>query len=167
MSERERLSVVILHVAELGRSVHFYRDLLGIPLESGFNEPEDDPWYGGHHVELSYRDGAYLHFALFPAKSKARATTGVELGFHVDDVTVAHARAIAGSATLLHEPRHEPWGLTARYQDPDGNIVGITSEAFTKGQATSVAEAASDLAGSLDGPKDLSSSPKHMKGYGG
>ena len=39
-------------------------------------------------------------------------------------------------------------------------------EAFTKSQATSVSEAAGDLAGTLDGPKDLSSSSKHMKGYG-
>ncbi|MDD9936872.1 MAG: ribbon-helix-helix domain-containing protein [Myxococcales bacterium] len=39
-------------------------------------------------------------------------------------------------------------------------------EAFTKSEATSVSEAADDLAGSLEGPKDLSSSSKHMKGYG-
>ena len=127
MSNRERLSVMILHVAELGRSLHFYRDLLGIPLEPGFNDPADDPWYGGQHVELSYRDGAYLHFALFPVKADARATTGAELGFHVDDLTVVHERAVAGSAKVLHAPRREPWGLTARYEDPDGNIVGITS----------------------------------------
>ena len=127
MSERERLSVIILHVAELERSLHFYRDLLGIPLEHGFNDPEDDPWYGGPHVELSYRDGAYLHFALFPVKPHGRATTGAELGFHVDDLAVVHERVVAGSARVLHEPRHEPWGLTARYQDPDGNTVAITS----------------------------------------
>ena len=39
-------------------------------------------------------------------------------------------------------------------------------EAFPKSEATSVSEAADDLAGSLEGPKDLSSSSKHMKGYG-
>ncbi len=39
-------------------------------------------------------------------------------------------------------------------------------EAFTRHQARSVAEAASDLAGSLEGPEDLSSSPQHMSGYG-
>lgn len=39
-------------------------------------------------------------------------------------------------------------------------------EAFTKRQVRSVLEAAGDLAGSLDGPKDLSSAFKHMKGYG-
>jgi lactoylglutathione lyase len=127
MSNRERLSVVILHVAELARSLRFYRDLIGVPLEPGVNEPEDDPWYGGHHVELSWRDGAYLHFALFPARAPERTTTGVEFGFASDDVSAVHARMVAAAAPVLHAPRMEPWGLTARYRDPDGNIVGITT----------------------------------------
>ena len=127
MSGRERLSVVILHVADIDRSLRFYRDLLGVALERGVNVPEDDPWYGGHHVELSWREGAYLHFALFPAKSADRTTVGAELGFHVDEARSVHERMTAGSATVLHEPRLEPWGLTARYRDPDGNIVGVTS----------------------------------------
>jgi lactoylglutathione lyase len=127
MSERERLSVVILHVGDIDLSLRFYRDLLGVPLEHGVNVPEDDPWYGGHHVELSWREGAYFHLALFPAKSPDRMTVGAEVGFHVDDVRSVHERMTAGSATVLHEPRLEPWGLTARYRDPDGNIVGVTS----------------------------------------
>jgi hypothetical protein len=27
---------------------------------------------------------------------------------------------------VVSEPRREPWGKTARYLDPDGNIVSIT-----------------------------------------
>jgi catechol 2,3-dioxygenase-like lactoylglutathione lyase family enzyme len=101
MSDRERLSIVIMHAADIERSLRFYRDLLGVPLERGVNVPEDDPWYGGHHVELSWREGAYLHFALFPAKSADRTTVGAELGFHVDDVRFVHERMTAGSATVL------------------------------------------------------------------
>jgi catechol 2,3-dioxygenase-like lactoylglutathione lyase family enzyme len=127
MSERERLGVVILHVTDIERSLRFYRELLGVMLERGLNVPEDDPWYGGHHVELSWREGAYLHFAIFAAKSPDRATVGAELGFHVEDARAVHERMTAGHATVLHEPRPEPWGLTARYRDPDGNIVGVTS----------------------------------------
>jgi lactoylglutathione lyase len=127
MSHHERLIVVILHVSELERSLRFYRDLLGVPLEPGVNTPEDDPWYGGHHAELSWRDGAYLHFSLFPARSPERKTTGAELGFMMDDVRMVHQRMTTAGVSALHEPRTEPWGLTARYADPDGNIVGVTS----------------------------------------
>ena len=55
MAEHDRLIVVILCASDLEASLRFYRDTLGIPLEAGFNVPETDPWYGGHHVELSYR----------------------------------------------------------------------------------------------------------------
>lgn len=127
-NERERLIVVILRVSDLAASLHFYRDVLGIPLEAGFNTPEDDRWYGGHHVELSYREGAYLHFALFPARPpELPATSTAEIGFRVADVAALHAAAVAAGVRVLHPPRQEPWGLTARYADPDGNIVGVTS----------------------------------------
>jgi lactoylglutathione lyase len=127
VNERERLTVIILHVADLEVSLRFYRELIGVPLELGLNEPADDPWIGGHHAELSWRAGAYLHFALFAARPGQRTTAGAEIGLHVEDVLVIHRRMVAGAATVLHEPRREPWGLTARYRDPDGNIVGITS----------------------------------------
>lgn len=127
MRDAERLIVAILHVADLQRSVRFYRDLLGLPLEPGRNEPESDPWFGGHHAEISWREGSYLHFALFPSRPPHhRVTTGVELGFSVDDVPAIHERLVRSGAEVLHEPRPEPWGLTARYLDPDGNVVGIT-----------------------------------------
>ncbi|RIL05380.1 MAG: hypothetical protein DCC71_10625 [Proteobacteria bacterium] len=128
MSDRERLIVVILRASDLAASLRFYRDALGVPLEPGLNEPESDPWIGGRHVELSYRDGAYLHFALFPARPPDfPATTSAELGFRVPDARALHERAVAAGVRVLHPPREEPWGITARYADPDGNVVGITS----------------------------------------
>ena len=128
MADAERLIVVILRVSDLEASLRFYRDVLGIPLEPGFNTPESDPCYGGHHVELSYREGAYLHFALFPARPpQFPPTSSAELGFVVADAGALHEKVAASGASVLHGPRSEPWGLTARYLDPDGNIVSITS----------------------------------------
>ena len=39
-------------------------------------------------------------------------------------------------------------------------------EAFARGPRRSVTAAAGDLVGSLEGPRDLSTSKKHMAGYG-
>lgn len=123
-----RLIVVILHVSNLERSLHFYRESVGLPLEPGFNEPEGDLWYGGHHAELSWREGAYLHFALFPTRPPIRrVTSGAEIGLLVDSLPEIHERLVEAGAEVLHEPRTEPWGVTARYLDPDGNVVGITA----------------------------------------
>ncbi len=129
MADTGRLAVVILQVSDLEKSVQFYRDLVGIPLEPGFNDPEDDPWYGGHHAEFSWREGAYLHFALFPARSpQRRVASSTEVGFLLDDLPRIHENLVAAGVEVLHAPRPEPWGLTARYVDPDGNTVGITSQ---------------------------------------
>jgi predicted transcriptional regulator len=39
-------------------------------------------------------------------------------------------------------------------------------ESFARGSQRSVTAAAADLVGSLRGPRDLSTSPKHLSGYG-
>ncbi len=90
MSDLGRVIAMILYVSDLERSVQFYRDLLEVPLEPGSNEPEDDPWIGGQHAEISWRDGAYLHFALFPARPPHRITSGVEIGLMVADAAKLH-----------------------------------------------------------------------------
>ena len=62
-----RMIFVALNVADLERSVAFYRDGFGIEFHRDSNQPETDVWYAGHHAAYSWVDGAFLHFALFPA----------------------------------------------------------------------------------------------------
>jgi predicted enzyme related to lactoylglutathione lyase len=51
----------------------------------------------------------------------------VRVGFSVRDLDAAHARIAAAGADVLHPPRRMTWGRLARYRDPDGNIVGVSS----------------------------------------
>ena len=106
-----RVVAVILEVSDLARSTTLYRDGFGINLRSGDNEVHDR-WIGGRHVEISWRDGAYLHFALYPAK--VRPTSGAQITVSVDSIDEAHAQAVRAGARVLHEPRAEPWGRSAR-----------------------------------------------------
>jgi catechol 2,3-dioxygenase-like lactoylglutathione lyase family enzyme len=122
-----RLTFIALNVSSLDRSVSFYRDALGIDLHASHNEPADDPWLGGPHASYSWSDGAYIHFAIFPALPPERPVSrGTEIGFDVPDVQAAHQRALAAGVEVAHAPRAEPWGTTARYRDPDGNLVSVT-----------------------------------------
>ena len=124
-----RLVVVVLHASDLEASAGFYRSIVGIPLTAGGNEPETDLWIGGAHAEVSWYEGAYLHFAVVPARPPERpVSTGVQVGFRVPDLEAVHQRAVAAGVKVLHPPRDEPWGRTARYLDPDGNVVGISGE---------------------------------------
>lgn len=122
-----RIVMFGLQVADMDASLHFYRDFIGIPLRPGANEPAGDPWTGGAHAEYSWTEGGALHLALFPARVGSREpTTQAQVCFTVPNVKALHALRPA-SIKVLHAPRPEPWGLTARYEDPDGNIVAITS----------------------------------------
>jgi lactoylglutathione lyase len=121
-----RLVFIALQVRDLDASTHFYRDVLGVPLSVGDNDALDDRWIGGGHQEHSWREGAYLHFALFPATGERQPSEQTQLGFTVGDLRAAHRRVVAAGVNVLHGPRDEPWGMTARYSDPDRNVVGLT-----------------------------------------
>lgn len=123
MAEGRRLVAVILEVSDLERSVALYRDGFGLDLHPGDNAV-DDRWIGGIHAEISWNEGAYLHFALYPAKGQP--TRGVQISVSVDNIEVAHAAAVRAGARVLHEARDEPWGRSTRYEDFDGNIIELT-----------------------------------------
>ena len=115
-----RLVFVALRVRDVDASARFYRDAFGIDLHEG-QPPEP-------HAEVSWTEGAYLHFALFPTGDES-SMSNTQIGFHVDGVDAAHVRAAAAGANVVYPPRDEPWGRTAAYRDPDGNLVTLTERA--------------------------------------
>ena len=120
-----RLVAVIVEVADLERAARFYADAFGIELHPGDNDADADPWIGGRHAEISWREGAYLHFALYPSRGDG-PTTRAQLSFGVTDIDAAHTRAVGAGAVVLHEPKPQPWGTSARYEDRDGNVIELT-----------------------------------------
>jgi catechol 2,3-dioxygenase-like lactoylglutathione lyase family enzyme len=128
MGDGIRLVTIVLEVADLDRSVALYRDWLGVELHMsdhrGGAHGGEDRWISGPHAAFTWNDGAFLHFALY--ESKGERTTGAQLSFEVADLRSAHAGAAAVGIEVLHGPRDEPWGTSARYRDPDGNIIELT-----------------------------------------
>ena len=123
-----RLTFVALSVSDLPASRRFYRDVVGIPLHDASHDAHlDDPWYGGEHAACTWTDGAFMHFALYPARLPERpVSTGAQIGFHVDRFDEVYDRVVTEGVHVVQTPRDEPWGRTARFLDPDGNIVSIT-----------------------------------------
>ena len=120
-----RVTTLVVEVTDLSASARFYREGLGLDLHVGAdNDAPGDRWISGQHAAISWTDGAFFHFSLY--QSKSDITRAVQIGFSSEDIAAAHAHLVNFGAHVIHPPRPEPWGATARYSDPDGNIVSVT-----------------------------------------
>jgi predicted enzyme related to lactoylglutathione lyase len=126
-SEPNRLVTVVLEVSDLDRSMALYQDGFGLHLHLADHDG-DDRWTSGKHAATSWTGGAFMHFALYAAKDGS-VTTRAQIAFQVDDLDAAHRRATAAGAEVVHEPKAQPWGRSARYRDFDGNIIELTLRA--------------------------------------
>jgi lactoylglutathione lyase len=120
----ERLVTVVLTVSDLDRSAALYRDAFGLDFHLD-DHHGDDPWISGRHAATTWDDGAFLHFALYESKD-GKATSGAQIAFRVEDLEAAYRRALDAAAELIHEPKPQPWGRSARFRDPDGNVIELT-----------------------------------------
>jgi len=127
VSDSDRIVAVVLEVSDLDRSAALYREAFGVALKAPDDHAGDDRWISGRHCATSWTDGAFLHFALYEAKEAP--TTRALIGIAVSDLGAAHTRAVAAGARVLHEPKAQPWGRSARYADPDGNVIELTERA--------------------------------------
>ena len=109
-------SRILLRPADLDRSRHFYRDVLGLAIYREFGSL-DDPgmvfFLGSGFLEISgHSDGAAGH--------------SVMIWLQVRDVDAEHERLVAAGVCILREPVTEPWGLTEMWiEDPDGIQIGL------------------------------------------
>jgi predicted RNase H-like nuclease/predicted enzyme related to lactoylglutathione lyase len=101
-----RLRLLVVRVRDVAASASFYRDAFGVPFEGANASLE------GIELRLATADEA--------------SPPNVELGFVVDELEAAHARAVRAGAAVVGEPRDEAAGRTANYRDPDGNVVTLT-----------------------------------------
>jgi lactoylglutathione lyase len=121
----DRLGYVILFVADLERSVAFYRDVIGVPFRLE----------GDGYVEFATR-GA--RFGLYDRNRLEELTgqgpdlplaPGGEVVFLVGDVDAEAARLRAAGAAILSGPVDRAWGhRTLHVEDPDGFVVELAEE---------------------------------------
>ena len=124
MANTNRLVTAVLTVSELEQAVRLYSEGFGLDLHID-DHAGDDVWTSGRHAAKSWADGEFIHFALYETKDGS-ITSGAQVAFRVDDLDSAHQRAIAAGAEVVHGPKPQPWGRSARYRDDDGNVVELT-----------------------------------------
>ena len=111
--------MVAFRVKDFEASLHFYRDVLGVPLEVDANADYQ-------HAEYSFHD-PYFHFAIFPAQPGAESLRA-HVSFQTASCRETFERAVAVGAVVVTAPRTMPYaggGLSAVLADPDGNHVEL------------------------------------------
>ncbi|MER6033101.1 VOC family protein [Streptomyces sp. NPDC001835] len=124
-----RVALVTLVVDDYDEAIRFYTGALGFRLAEDEPRPDGSRWVV---VEPDARgEGTADHgTGLLLARAKGEEQrarvgdqTGGRVGFflHTDDFARDHARMVAAGVTFLEEPRHEPYGTVAVFQDLYGN----------------------------------------------
>ncbi|MGQ4418093.1 VOC family protein [Streptomyces sp. SAS_269] len=124
-----RVALVTLVVDDYDEAVRFYTDALGFRLVEDEPRPDGSRWVvvePGARGEDATGHGTGLLLARAKGEEqRARVgdQTGGRVGFflHTDDFAREHARMTAAGVTFLEEPRHEPYGTVAVFQDLYGN----------------------------------------------
>ena len=122
----------ILAVADVERSLAFYRDLIGFDVEATY----DDPPYAtlalaGTRLSLAEQghpaeDRPGVAMSAPEDRNKANVVLVVE----VDDARAVHAELEGKGARFLAEPYEPPWGGCRFFcVDPDGYLVEIEQPA--------------------------------------
>ncbi|MFJ3623140.1 VOC family protein [Streptomyces iakyrus] len=119
-----RIALVTLVVDDYDEAIRFYTDALGFRLVEDAPRPDGSRWV----VVEPGTPGTGSGLLLARAKGDVQGArvgnqTGGRVGFflHTDDFARDHARMAAAGVTFLEEPRHEPYGTLAVFQDLYGN----------------------------------------------
>ncbi len=127
---KPRISMITLGVADMGRSVKFYRDGLGFPqLDS---PPE---------VAFFTLNGSWLGLFGREALAKDAAVPAAGEGFNgfsiahnlgsEEEVDAAMAEAVEAGATLVKPPQKVFWGgYSGYFKDPDGHLWELAYNPF-------------------------------------
>ncbi|MBD0709555.1 MULTISPECIES: VOC family protein [unclassified Streptomyces] len=123
------IALVTLVVRDYDEAVAFYTDALGFELVEDTDRGGGRRWVvvrPPHAAGVGGIGNAGLLLARAKNEAEEAAVgnqAGGRVGFflHTEDFTRDHARMTAAGVTFLEEPRHEPYGSVAVFEDLYGN----------------------------------------------
>src|SRR5947209_1506344 len=118
-SSLKAFDTITLQVADLGRSLLFYTNLLGLEFPER-SQKSASAMIGGVRF--------LLHEDFDPTLKGSRRGAGVGLHFSVNDVDALH-RNLQKKGIILEPPQTHPWGREFELKDPDGYEIEFISPA--------------------------------------
>ncbi|MFJ4518107.1 VOC family protein [Streptomyces sp. NPDC088816] len=118
-----RIALITLVVDDYDEAIRFYTGALGFRLAEDAPRPDGSRW-----VVVEPGDGTGTALLLARARTASQqARVGDPAGgrvaffLHTGDFARDHARMRAAGVTFLEEPRQEPYGTVAVFEDLYGN----------------------------------------------
>ncbi len=109
-----KLGAIILLVADMKKSIEFYKDVLGLPLKS-----QSDEW-----TEF-FSNGTALALRAAKDRDKTKTAPTMLTGFMINDLDITVKRLKEKKVKFFKEPREEPFGKHAIFEDPDEHLISI------------------------------------------
>lgn len=119
------IALVTLVVDDYDKALAFYTDALGFDLVEDTDRGDGSRWLVVRPPGAAAGGVSLLLARAGDDAQRARvgAQTGGRVGFflHTEDFARDHARMRAAGVRFLEEPRHEPYGSVAVFEDLYGN----------------------------------------------
>lgn len=117
------IKTVGIYVEEQQKALAFYTEKLGFQLRRSLPMGPHANW-----IEVS-PPGAQSSLVLYP---RSMMTNWAELKpsivFHCSDVAAVCGKLEAAGVRISMRPTPLPWGMFAKFSDPDGNEFGLSSQ---------------------------------------
>lgn len=126
------IALVTLVVRDYDEAIAFYTGSLGFELIEDTDRGDGSRW-----VVVRPHGGAGALLLARAADDAQRASVGAQTGgrvgffLHTDDFARDHARMVAAGVRFLEEPRYEPYGAVAVFEDLYGNRWDLLQPATT------------------------------------
>lgn len=110
-----RVGAIVFFVSVLDRSLAFYRDILGLPVQA----------IDGHDGPFAVAELGGLSLVFIPRPARAGESPVVVFGLEggIDDL--AEALAAQGVEIVVPVSEAPDGGLTLDFLDPDGNLLSL------------------------------------------
>jgi len=117
------IQIVTLFVEDVERAIDFYTKKLGW-LKTNDAPMGDDRWVT---VAPSEEATAFTLSTGTPEGKPAKIGGMSGVIMEVDNVYTTHQKLKQSGVRFADEPREEPWGLWAMFEDSEGNVHGLHS----------------------------------------
>ncbi|MEM8748713.1 MAG: VOC family protein [Pseudomonadota bacterium] len=121
----QRIQFQSLPATDVTRAMEFYRDILGMPVQTDHPMPDGGRWV---FMQMGNSE-TLLHLGHFAMKPDAQGTVPM-LALTSDDVDAEAEKMKSAGVELVDDARAAPWNEHVRYatfRDCEGNLVMMQS----------------------------------------